>query len=190
MHLPFNSDIFVPVPSPKIQTSSVPAPCKPLTPTKEQLHYLHGRSACGVGIPPPRSEGQPRKLGSVKDRAQTHRTPKDKDKGRSWFHFSILVTLLAGQGNQALPKLVHQPALSSLAGAGVPFLSKQLGLPGQLPAPAVYLYLLLSLSPKSPVSFLDRKTPWRLSLSILIPGVFTPLCISIKSLSQCMLGGS
>jgi hypothetical protein len=36
-------------------------------------------------------------------------------KGQSRFYFSILVTLLAGQGNQALPKLVHQPALSSLA---------------------------------------------------------------------------
>ena len=53
-----------------------------------------------------------------KDRAQTHRTPEDKGEGGSWFHFSILVTLLAGQGNQALPKLVHQaPALSSPAGA-------------------------------------------------------------------------
>lgn len=152
-----------------------------------------------MGIPAPRSEGRPRSLGGVKDRAQTHRTPKDKDKRRSWFHFSILVTLLAGQGNQALPKLVHQPVLSSQAGAETPFPSKQFGVPGQLLAPVMCLSLLPSLPPKSLVSFLDQKTkerraatcqpPWCLSPSILIPGVFNILCISIKTLFQCMLGG-
>lgn len=64
-----------------------------------------------------------RQFGSQKDRAQTHRTPEDKGKGGSHFHFSVLVTLLAGQGNQALPKLVHQPpARPSPAGADAPIL--------------------------------------------------------------------
>lgn len=67
-----------------------------------------------------KSEGWKGNLAAKKDKTQTHRTPEDKGKGGSRFHFSIPVTLLAGQGNQALPKLVYQPAFSSPTGTDAP----------------------------------------------------------------------
>lgn len=86
-----------------------------------------------------------------------HRTTEDKGKGGSWFHFSIPVTLLAEQGNQALPKLVHQPpALSSPAGANVPISIQA----GRCPRGSCWLLSGVCLPPLLPpkplISFLDN----------------------------------
>lgn len=93
------------------------------------------------------SERSKSNLAAKKDRAQIHRTPKDKGKGGSWFHFLMLVILSAGQGNQALPKLVHQPpALPSSAGADSHPDPSWLVSQGQLLAPVMSLSVTASPS--------------------------------------------
>lgn len=133
------------LPSPGVQPPLVSAPSTPLTHPAE-LHYLRR----GVISPPVfQSEGSRGNLAAK--RTSSDRTPEDKGKGGSWFHFSMLVTLLAGQGNQALPKLVHQPP-------ALPFPAPVLIQAGWCPRGSCWLLSVsaTSSSSKALISFLDN----------------------------------
>lgn len=131
---------------PSLQTH-IPTPLSPATFSFSIVHTINASSIRVISPRAFQSERSKSNLAAKKDRAQIHRTPKDKGKGGSWFHFLTLVILSAGQGNQALPKLVHQPpALPSSAGADSHPDPSWLVSQGQLLAPVMSLSVTSSPS--------------------------------------------